>query len=110
MRFVFVRPRFSIRSQWAVASSQPYSDATIYADSDLFWRGSDMTVIRGCQEGKVTPKLELVKCPKCGEELEVFVKMGGEIGTTGTLVADEECEECGYIAKAGTPVSEFERA
>ena len=69
-----------------------------------------MTVIRGCQEGKVTPKLEMVKCPQCGAEMEVFVKMGGEVGTTGTLVADEECEECGHVVKEGTPASNLARA
>ena len=46
-----------------------------------------MSVIKGCQEGKGTPKLVEVKCPKCGEYVEVFVKMGGAIGKTGTLVA-----------------------
>ena len=66
-----------------------------------------MSVIRGCQEGKTTPKLEIVKCPQCGEELEVFVQMGGDIGATGTLKADETCEECGYVVKAGTPLSEL---
>ena len=53
-----------------------------------------MAVIRGCQEGMVTPKLEIAKCPHCGEELEVFVQMGGDIGATGTLKADETREEC----------------
>ena len=50
-----------------------------------------MSVIKGCQEGKGTPKLVEVKCPKCGEYVEVFVNMGGAIGKTGTLVADETC-------------------
>lgn len=45
-----------------------------------------MSVIKGCQEGKGTPKLVEVKCPKCGEYVEVFVKMGGAIGKTGTLL------------------------
>lgn len=66
-----------------------------------------MAIISGCQEGKATPKLELVACPQCGEELEVFVQMGGAIGTTGTLKADETCEECGHVVKAGTPLSEL---
>ena len=42
-------------------------------------------LINGCQEGKGTPRLTEVKCPKCGEYVEVFVKMGGAIGETCTL-------------------------
>ena len=67
-----------------------------------------MSVIRGCQEGKVTPKLQEVKCPQCGAEMEIFVKMGGEIGATGTLVADETCDECGFVVKQGTIASTLE--
>ena len=43
-----------------------------------------MALISGCQEGKGTPRLVEVKCPNCGEMVEVFVKMGGAIGETGT--------------------------
>ena len=32
-------------------------------------------LINGCQEGKGTPRLAEVKCPKCGEMVEVFVNM-----------------------------------
>ena len=53
-------------------------------------------VIEGCHEGKHTPRLTEVKCPRCGEWVEVFVKMGGAPGQTGTLTADETCE-CGYV-------------
>ena len=42
-------------------------------------------LLKGCQEGKSTPRLTEVKCPKCGEVVEVFVKMGGAIGETCTL-------------------------
>ena len=51
-----------------------------------------MGVIKGCQEGKGTPRLVEVKCPKCGAWVEIFVKMGGAIGQAGTLVVDETCE------------------
>ena len=34
-------------------------------------------LINGCQEGKATPRLVEVKCPNCGECIEVFVLMGG---------------------------------
>ena len=60
-----------------------------------------MSLISGCQEGKATPRLAEVKCPGCGEIVEVFVKMGGQVGLTGTLVSDETCS-CGFVLKAGT--------
>ena len=65
-------------------------------------------LIRGCQEGKGTPRLEEVKCPQCGNWVEVFVKMGGAIGETGTLVSDETCS-CGRILSAGSYVTEYEQ-
>ena len=64
-------------------------------------------LIRGCQEGKGTPRLTEVKCPKCGEFVEVFVLMGGPIGKTGTLASDEKCT-CGYILPAGSFETDYE--
>lgn len=58
-------------------------------------------LINGCQEGKATPRLTEVRCPKCGDDVEVFVIMGGAPGKTGTLAADETCA-CGYILPAGS--------
>ena len=58
-------------------------------------------LINGCQEGKGTPRLTEVKCPKCGEYVEVFVLMGGPIGKTGTLASDEICT-CGHVLAAGS--------
>ena len=46
-------------------------------------------LINGCQEGKATPRLTEVKCPNCGQYVEVFVLMGGPIGKTGTLAGDD---------------------
>lgn len=66
-----------------------------------------MSLISGCQEGKGTPRLAEVKCPKCGRVVEVFVKMGGAIGKTGTLVADEVCV-CGHILPAGSFETDYE--
>lgn len=66
-----------------------------------------MSLLSGCQEGKGTPRLAEVKCPNCGEIVEVFVKMGGSIGQTGTLVADEVCA-CGYILKGGSYETEYD--
>ena len=65
-------------------------------------------LIKGCQEGKGTPKLVEVRCPKCGQWVEVFVKMGGAAGQTGTLVGDEICN-CGYILPEGSYASDYER-
>ena len=67
-----------------------------------------MAVIRGCQEGKATPRLTEVKCPCCGNWAEVFVQMGGAIGKTGTLVSDERCE-CGFVFAAGTREADYEQ-
>ena len=63
-------------------------------------------LIRGCQEGKGTPRLEEVRCPQCGAWVEVFVKMGGAIGETGTLVSDETCS-CGFVLNSGSCLSEY---
>ena len=65
-----------------------------------------MSLMSGCQEGKGTPRLVEVKCPNCGEMVEVFVKMGGAIGETGTLVSDETCT-CGHILPAGSYETEY---
>ena len=64
-------------------------------------------LINGCQEGKATPRLVEVKCPKCGEDVEVFVIMGGAIGKTGTLTSDEICP-CGHILPAGSYLTDYE--
>ena len=66
-----------------------------------------MRVLDGCHEGKHTPRLTEVKCPRCGEWVEVFVKMGGAPGQTGTRVAPEVCD-CGDILPAGSSESEYE--
>ena len=65
-------------------------------------------LLRGCQEGKGTPRLVEVKCPQCGEYVEVFIKMGGAIGETGTLRADEICA-CGYVLPAGSFETDYKK-
>ena len=65
-----------------------------------------MSLMSGCQEGKGTPRLVEVRCPNCGESVEVFVKMGGAIGETGTLVTDERCD-CGFVLQAGTYETDY---
>jgi len=64
-------------------------------------------LLKGCQEGKGTPRLTEVKCPRCGEWVEVFVKMGGAVGQAGTLASDETCQ-CGYVLSAGTYEADYE--
>ena len=66
-----------------------------------------MALLDGCQEGKHTPRLAEVLCPKCKGELEVFVKMGGRIGETGCTVSDEKCS-CGYTIPSGTALTDLE--
>ena len=66
-------------------------------------------LIRGCQEGKETPKLVEVKCPACGEIVEVFVKMGGAIGETGTLKSEETCA-CGHVLPEGSYLTDYDPA
>lgn len=63
-------------------------------------------LIKGCQEGKGTPRLTEVKCPKCGQWVEVFVLMGGPVGKTGTLATDETCL-CGQILPAGSYETDY---
>ena len=65
-------------------------------------------LLDGCHEGKHTPKLTEVKCPACGEWVEVFVKLGGSPGETGRLISDETCD-CGFVLQAGTCESDYER-
>ena len=65
-------------------------------------------LINGCQEGKGTPRMAEVKCPNCGELVEVFIKMGGAIGETGTLVSEETCA-CGQVLPAGSYVTDYEQ-
>ena len=65
-------------------------------------------LLNGCQEGKGTPRLVEVLCPNCGEVVEVFVRMGGRPGQTGTLASNERCA-CGHILPEGSFEEEYER-
>lgn len=66
-------------------------------------------LLDGCHEGNHTPRLSEVKCPQCGQWVDVFVIMGGRPGQTGTLYADEKCE-CGYVLPAGSYETDYEQA
>jgi len=65
-------------------------------------------LLKGCQEGKYTPRLTEVRCPSCGDWVEVFIKMGGAPGQTGTLVSDEVCA-CGHVLPAGSYETDYPR-
>ena len=64
-------------------------------------------LLDGCHEGKHTPRLSEVKCPNCGEFVDVFVIMGGRPGQTGTLYSEETCT-CGFVLKAGSYEKDYE--
>ena len=64
-------------------------------------------ILDGCHEGKHTPRLTEVRCPKCGGWVEVFEKLGGAPGQTGTLASSETCT-CGYVLKEGTYETDYE--
>ena len=65
-------------------------------------------LIKGCQDGKATPRLSEVICPQCGEYVEVFVLMGGPPGKTGTLASDERCS-CGCLLSSGSYETEYKK-
>lgn len=57
-------------------------------------RSKVMSVMDGCEKLKVTPMLREIKCPECGEEMEVFTR-------DEKAVEDFTCPVCGYVIKAG---------
>jgi hypothetical protein len=70
-------------------------------------KGGIIMLLDGCHEGKHTPRLTEVKCPKCGEWVEVFIKMGGAPGQTGTLVSEEICI-CGHVLPKGSYETDYQ--
>ena len=64
-------------------------------------------LLDGCHEGKHTPRLAEVKCPACGEWVDVFIRMGGDVGMTGTLASNEACE-CGHVLPEGSYETDYE--
>lgn len=64
-------------------------------------------LLDGCHEGKRTPKLTEVRCPRCGEWTDVFVKLDGAPGQTGTLVSTERCV-CGYVLPEGSFLEDYD--
>ncbi len=56
-----------------------------------------MAVLDGCEAQKRTPVPKEIKCPECGELMEVFVKEDRSIENV-------KCEKCGYEVHEGDPV------
>ena len=50
----------------------------------------------GCKGKTKIPTIEERICPVCGEEIEVFVRVG-------RIDEDAKCDKCGYILKADEP-------
>ena len=65
-------------------------------------------LLDGCHEGKHTPKLLEVRCPRCGDWVDVFVRLGGRPGQTGTLATTERCP-CGQILPEGSYAQDYEQ-
>ena len=64
-----------------------------------------MAVLKGCQEGKATPELREVKCPKCGADMEVFVYLTD--GVAGKVHDETKCDACGYVVAEGTSIADL---
>ena len=60
-----------------------------------------------CSECEYKSPKWLGKCPKCGAWVDVFIRMGGDVGMTGTLASNETCD-CGYILPAGSYETDYE--
>lgn len=63
-------------------------------------------VISGCHEGKHTPRLSEVKCPNCGEWVDVFVIMGPRLNRL--LASDEKCS-CGCVFLSSSVETDYEQ-
>ena len=46
----------------------------------------------GCQDARNMISIVEIKCPKCGADIEVFVRDGKTVG-------DSVCDQCGYTIK-----------
>lgn len=59
-----------------------------------------MSVLPSCQDVRNQFVLKEITCPKCGNEMEVFIRDGKTIGT-------EKCEICGCVIVEGQQASEI---
>ena len=51
-----------------------------------------MSFFSGCQDARNMISIVEIKCPKCGADIEVFVRDGKTVG-------DSVCDQCGYTIK-----------
>ena len=49
-----------------------------------------MAVMDGCEAKFITPVPEERKCPRCGEDVEVFTRKG-------RIIEDSVCPKCGFV-------------
>ena len=54
--------------------------------------GERMSFFSGCQDARNMISIVEIKCPKCGADIEVFVRDGKKVG-------DSVCDQCGYTIK-----------
>ena len=51
-----------------------------------------MSFFSGCQDARNMISIVEIKCPKCGADIEEFVRDGKTVG-------DSVCDQCGYTIK-----------
>ncbi len=54
-----------------------------------------------CQEARNMITILETVCPKCGENVEIFVK-------DGVVCTDSACTECGSVVEQTTPVGDLQ--
>ena len=57
----------------------------------------------GCHSARNMIRIEELPCPKCGQNMELFIR-------EGLLAVEGRCDFCGNIIAAGTPAEEVEHA
>lgn len=56
--------------------------------------------MNGCRDARNMVGIVEVICPKCQQDLEVFIR-------DGMLAAEARCERCGFTLSAGTAAEEL---
>ena len=54
-----------------------------------------MAILESCEESRRNVTIKEVKCPQCGQPVEVFLREGATTEAT-------KCEVCGYVIPLGT--------
>ncbi len=60
-----------------------------------------MSVMNGCHDARNMVGIVEVVCPKCKQDMEVFIR-------DGMLAAEARCEGCDYAIAAGTKAEELD--